>query len=93
MNVSKIKEEKLEMLHLFCLSNGWELKRSHYYKSFRFARVRLKVCKNVIRFEHEITHPATTYSPVSKSWYRMKSCLIKDLGIRNNKLTGFKIVA
>lgn len=44
-----------------------------------------------IRYEVEVIHPATTYSPASKSWVRIRSGYISKVTInQDNKISGLK---
>lgn len=55
------------------------------------SKICFKVSNIAVRYETQVTHPVTQYSPASKKWVRVRSNYFKHLSInQEGKLTGLK---
>ena len=77
---------------------GWTLDRfGHLQKTTadskgNYHKARFKLQPTSVRYEIQVVHPATEYSPKSTEWFRLRSGYYKDLSISpEGKLRGLKL--
>lgn len=78
LNASKSYKTANENLLNKLAGKGWTIDRFGHAKKTVDGKVyRYKFQAHTIRFEVQVNHPASQYSPASKSWVRIKSLKYK----------------
>ncbi len=81
-----------ELKNFFLSTGNWQEDRwGNLTKDTTNGKYRIKFNNKSLRYEKQVCHEKTMYSPASKSWVRLRSGYYGQLSITSeNKLQGLK---
>ena len=71
----------------------WAISKGYHkdkYGHLQKGEHRIKIQATSIRYEVKVHHPAALYSGAKNEWMRLRSGYLKDLSIKEGKLSGLK---